>query len=391
MKLLTIAFCEIRRMVRIRSVLLILMAMPLLLIFILGSALSSQFTMKDEQLNPMRVAIYNADHGELSAGLKAFLSSSTNSKFIIQIPVNSHEVIDQQIRAKKVDLGLVVPEDFSSAVMQGKAANWEIILGGDYNHNLVGSMLLQAFLDQTNRIQAEVMVLGPNLSQTGLIGQQVQYSDNVSHVELGKLSRSGEDYTAMQYYAAMMLVMFMLYSGMSAAISMLNEKEGHTLMRLMSLPLKPTQVVFGKMLGQILLSVMQAAIIIGATALLYGVNWGHSLLFLILLCLLTILISMCLAMIVALLVKSSKAVQPIFQTLIIFMTFLSGGMSPEVGPFLDSIAKFTVSHWASDGFLQLMLGSNTELIMQHVTILGCMGLGLLMISLLMYRRVGYHE
>jgi ABC-2 type transport system permease protein len=162
-------------------------------------------------------------------------------------------------------------------------------------------------------------------------------------------------------------------------------------MRLMSHPLKPTQIVFGKMLGQTLLSVMQAAIIIGATALLYGVNWGYSLLFLISLCLLTILISMCLAMIITLSVKSCKAVQPIYQTVIIFMTFLSGGFSAEVGPFLHSLAKFTVSYWASDGFLQLMLGSNSELIMQHVTILGCLGIGLLVISLLMYRRVGYHE
>jgi ABC-2 type transport system permease protein len=391
MKLLTIAFCEIRRMVRIRSVLLILMAMPLLLIFILGSALSSEFTMKDKQLDPMRVAIYNADHGVLSTGIKAFLGSSTNRKLIIQIPVNSREVIEQQIRAKEVDLGLIVPDDFSSAVMQGKAANWEIILGGDYDHNLVGSMLLQAFLDQTNRIQAEAMVLGPNFSQMGTIAQLNQASDNSSHVELGKLSRTGKDYTATQYYAAMMLVMFLLYSGMSAAISMLNEKEGYTLMRLMSLPLKPTQVVFGKMLGQTLLSMMQAAIIVGATALLYGVNWGHSLLFLISLCLLTILISMCLAMIVTLLVNSSKAVQPIFQTVIIFMTFLSGGFNSDVGPFLHSLAKFTVSYWASDGFLQLMLGSNTALIMQHVTILGSIGISLLVMSLLVYRRVGYHE
>lgn len=404
MNLIIIAIYEVRRMLRIRSVMLILIGLPLLLIFILGSALSSAFTVKDMEIEQLSIAVFAEDQGELINGLQAYLDSAQVSKYIVDIPTTSREAVIDLIKAREVDMGLIIPAGFSAAVFQGKSAEWEVIVGGNRTKNMTGNMLLQAFLDQTNRIQTEMIVLGPpsagalggSADQVGAsvkVGQSTQAAapDNGSRVEIGKLSRSGLDYTATQYYAAAMLVMFLLYSGMSAAISLVNEKENHTLTRLMSLPLKPMQVFYGKLLGQTFISIGQASIIILATIFFYNVHWGNSVFYLLLLCLSTIFISMCLAIIVTMLVQSTKAVMSIFQALIILMSFVSGGYNPDVGPFLQSIAQFTISHWASRGLLRLMLEDKAEVILHHITILGSIGIGLFLISLTIYRKVGYHE
>jgi ABC-2 type transport system permease protein len=393
MNIWTIAKYEVQRMMTSRTVLYIQFALPLLLIFILGSALSSDFQIKDKDIIPVSVAVVQHDSGSMKYELTSFLESTRITDFIHVTTYTTSDEAERQIKLGKEQFGLIVPADFSDKVMRGESAEWEMILGNDYGQNLTAQMVLGSFLDQINFHQSLSLAAGPNVHKTALpTGEAAKPgAANDSFVQMGKLSASDANYSASQYYAAAMLVMFLLYSGMSAAISMMNEKEKHTLMRLNSMPIPEVHLMFGKIMGNAFIALLQSFIIIAATTLFYGVNWGHSygMLFVVCLCITTV--SMSLAAIISMLAGSIKAVLTIFQFLILAMTFLSGGFSPLPDGFLHKVGEFTMNHWALQSLLRMMLESDFAVILQYVTVLGMIAVGVLIISLGAYRKVGYHE
>lgn len=390
-----IAKYEILLFMRMRYVLIIQFLMPLLLIFILGSALSGTFKMEDRTLKPVKVDVVQSDVGVLSAELTSFLSTPELMKIIQPMNIQSRDEAVKRLKSGESEFALIIPSDFSSRVLEGKEAEWEMILGQDYGQNLTAQMTIRSFLDQVNYMQSAMISAGPGaaelLQKQGSDGSFKAISEASSHVRLGKLTSSNSNYTAMQYYTASMLVMFLLYSGMGAALGLQGEKERHTLSRLNAMPIHEYQILLGKILGNIFSSMVQAGLVIGATFLFYGVDWGNDFFHLFLVCLLIIVASMSLAILIMLAAKSSKAINTTFQMIILVMTFLSGGFTPLPEGLLQRMGEFTLNHWAMQSMFRIMLGSDAAIIGHHLWILASISGGLLLLSLIVYRKAGYHE
>ncbi|KRE72420.1 ABC transporter permease [Paenibacillus sp. Soil750] len=394
MPIWTIAKYEIIRKLRTRYVLLIQFLMPLLLIFILGSALSGVFKVEDKVLNPVKVDIVQSDSGALREGFQSFIASSETLNHLQTHVISTREDAIQRLKEGESEFAVIIPSDFSAQVKAGKAAQWEMILGHDYMKNLTAQMVFRTYFDKVNQIQAIQIIartssLEPLKQVEDVSSQHAAASSSLVHV--GQLAASNSNYTAMQYYAASILVMFLLYSGMITAFSLQNEKVNHTLSRLNGMPVHEYQILLGKIIGNMFLSIGQVAVIIGATKLFYGVDWGSQFLTLFLICLCMILASMSLAIVVMLLFKSDSMIAVIFQTGIMIMTFLSGGFTPLPDGVLKQVGSYTLNYWGMQSMFQLMLGSETTIIAHHVLILGCMAIGLSLIAFLVYRKGGYHE
>ncbi|MNI30446.1 ABC-2 family transporter protein [compost metagenome] len=388
----TIAKYEIHRMMTSRLVLSIQFVMPLLLIFILGSALSGTFKTEESKINPVKVMLVQQDTGPMQQMLEGFLKSSEITKLIQSEEASTRDEVERMITKGEAEFALVVPAGFSSDVMAGKPANWEMMLGKDYQQNLVAKMVFNTFLSQLNQMQSAILTLGPEAAM-GLVNSSAagNTTPEQSVVKIGKLSSSNSDFTSNQYYAASMLIMFLLYSGMTGAISLMKEKERHTLARLNAMPIREEHIIIGKMSGNGFIAMLQSILIITVTSWLYDVDWGQSYVALSIVCLLLILASMSLAVIGMMFSGSSKSVSSFFQTIILVMTFLSGGFSPLPEGFLHTLGQFTINHWALQSFLRMMLHSDVSTIINKITILGAIGVGLLIISLAAFRKVGYHE
>ncbi|MEW9697891.1 ABC transporter permease [Paenibacillus sp. SI8] len=395
MNIWIIAWYEILRLQRMRFVLIMQFLLPLVLIFILGSALSNQFKPEDQTLVPVKLDVVQKDTGPISGWFESFVSAPEMKQVLLKNPVSTREEAVQRVKDGDSDFALIIPSDFSMQVLQGKEAQWEMILGKNYAQNLTGQMALRSFLDRTNQIQATLLTAGPTAPE---VMQQLESADfyktkgtAASHVRAGNLTLAYASYTATQYYAASMLIMFLLYSGMSTAIGLQNERDRHTLARLNALPISNLHILLGKVLGNALISLMQAIVIIAATMLFYGVDWGHSFVMLFLVCAIAIIVSMSLAIIVMNLAGSTKAISTIFQVIILVMTFLSGGFTPLPDGFLQRLGEFTVNYWGMQSLFRIMLSSDSAVIAHHVLILAAVGAGLVVVSLIAYRKAGYHE
>ncbi len=389
MKLWTILWFEIRKLIRARVVLLNLFLLPLLLIFILGNALSTVFDSgEDIQIDKSVVSVVRlAGEAADDLGLESFLNSAEIKPSLDVRSGASREQAEADLRSGEIDFAVVIPEDFEARVNRGEPAQWEYVLGQNHLKNHVATMIFDAYLDEVNRMQASVIVLGPEKAIPALAG--AENAAIFSYVENASLNKKGESYSAFQYYAASMLIMFLLYSGLMVNQSLNSEIKDKTLYRLNSMPISSMQIFAGKMIGNSVITLLQAAAIIFGTSWMYGVKWGGHPVYLLAICVLVVLCSMMLAITITLLSKSQTTATAIVQFIIILMTFLSGGFQPIPGDLIQKLSEITVNHWAMQGILRIMLDSDPAEILHHVLMLGIIGGLLLLIGMISYRKVGY--
>lgn len=397
MKLLTIIWFEIRILIKQRAVLFNLFLLPLLLIFILGNALEPLYsTNKDVVIEHVNVMLVEQDD-EAHPQLDAFLNSIELEKTLtIHEGANSEDAISA-LKEGQVDFAVMIPPDFEGKVQRGEGADWELIYGKSHSKNHIAQMIFNNYLDEVNRIQASFIVLGPQASVEvlGTVEAEAMESASVSatatYVDNVSLNEQGKSYSAFQYYAAAMLIMFLLYSGLMVNESLNQEIETRTLYRLQSMPIQSFHIFAGKMAGNSLIAILQTVVIIVGTSWLFHVDWGTNPIFLIILCALIVVASMMLAVIITLWSKSQTVAKTILQLIIIFMTFLSGGFGPFPVDIIQKLSHFTVNHWALQGILRIMLGADQGEIVHHILMLGIISVILLLIGVMSYRKVGYHE
>jgi ABC-2 type transport system permease protein len=180
---------------------------------------------------------------------------------------------------------------------------------------------------------------------------------------------------------------------MSTAISLIHERENNTLMRLNSLPIQNRHIIYGMLFGNGIVACISTFLLILGTAILYGVQWGKHYIALSLIFVIFIMISLVLGNLAALILKTTKAASAFFQTMVIAMTFISGGFVANLDQlrFFAVLEKYTLNYWAVQGLLHIMLNHGFHEIYYPICILAAIGAILIVLLGLVYRKVGYYE
>ncbi|MEK8216571.1 MULTISPECIES: ABC transporter permease [unclassified Paenibacillus] len=387
MNILIIAVYELRRLTRSRWVLMTLFLLPLVLIFLLGASLSGVVGDKEaETIDPVKVAVVNAGGTGSSKMIKTFLDSAQVKDYIIPQEAKTRQEAESGLRSGIYGYAVIVPKEFDSGVQRGGKAELEFILGNDRMDNTVAGTAFDNFLSIMNYKQAAAMTLGPEAVGAGADSHQ-----EGTAVKLGDLSNGGRTYTASQFYAASMLLMFLLYSGLTVTHSLFSEKDNHTLYRINSMPVKGSDLFIGKMLGIAIVTMLQCAAIILLSHWLFGVYWGNRPGLLALFCLLMILASLTFSVIACMFSKKETEATSIINVITVGMTFLSGGMAPLPDSWVNSIGAFTLNHWTLQAVIRMMLHSDLEQILPNLWMMLLICLILFCAAILSYRKVGYHE
>ncbi|WP_128103712.1 ABC transporter permease [Paenibacillus sp. DCT19] len=384
---------ELRRILKIRSVLLNLFILPLLLIFILGTALSGTMgSGEDAVIKSVRVGIIHSteatENSVVDEALQAFLTSPAISDMLKVRDMASEEDAISALRQGELDFAVILPSGLQDQLVAGKGAELQWILGKDNTLNMVGQTVFTRFTDELNRQVAIAKVLGPEVIAAMASVPDTDLTEP-TYITTSSPGKAGNSYSASQYYAASMLAMFMLYSGLTTISSLFSEKDKKTLIRLQAAPIGNGIIFAGKIAGNSLLAFMQAIIIIVMTYWLYGVNWGSHPWLIILICVLITIASMTIGIIVALVSKNATSASGMMQAIIIAMTFISGGFTPIAVDLVHRISEFTVNHWALQSFLRMMLDSPVSEIMHNIVMLGVVSSVLILIAGVIYRKVGY--
>ncbi len=373
MKLLNIALKDVKIISRDKMALLILLAMPFILMTIMGMALGGLFS-KGPELLKIEVAVVNNDDGKLSEDfVKEILKGDELSKLLNVTEMDKKRAMNL-VKIGDISSVIIIPSDFTSQIMKNKST--EITIYGDPGQEIRASIIRSITNAYTNKVSSIMVGVSTGWESLTKLGKKTNEIEIAMYIpsminemiekdmeDLVKIEEENasqkESLSSMQYYAAGMSTMFVLFSSMFGAESILKERDDKTLERLLSSPLKKHSVLGGKLLGIFIIGILQFTAYITATKLMFNVNWGRSTIGLVLLPISTVFATTGMTIFIASIVKTRNAVGGISQIFIQGMSALGGSMFPSsmLPPWLRFFSNFTINKWSMDGFLSLMSGA----------------------------------
>ncbi len=387
MKILHIALKDLKTVFRDVKALALMLLMPSLLIIVLGLALGPMFD-SEQSVSRFAVAVVDKDSGDISRILtEDILKDSMKELFYIET-VDEAEA-DRMLQKGEVHAAVIIPGGFSEKVEAGSSTDIEVrsTIDSEFHSGIVESVV-SGFAESVTLNQAvygAVMEMSARGSITqndtaailqkflqGMDKQQLKFEEQDQQKVKIILS-------ALDFYAAAMLVMFILFGANQGTKMIIEERESRTLGRIISTGTGKFRLVAGKFTGLMIICLIQSVILIAFTRFAYGVYWGDSTVGIALVTICAVFAGSSFGMFIAAIARTAKAADSIGVVLIQVFTLVGGGMVPYyvMPDFLKAIAKVTLNWWAVRGYHELMLGTDLNSILLNCGILMLMGVGYL--------------
>jgi len=396
MKSFIIAWKDLKIRLIDRRGFMMMLIMPLLLTAILGSALGNIFD--NGGLPKTVVGYYQVGTDEFADVFQKDVLQSKELKDDVKVKiVNSQEELEDMLKEKKIDVGIVIPNKWSEQVQDGKLKEPKVLIdpSKDIQAKIAESMI-RSFSErvQTVAVSTKSVVTELVKSQHSNVeqiakevsgGLQTVATSGANNIEKGTIGK--KTVAAMQYYAAAMLVMFLLYNITVGAKSVVTEQRTETLARLFSTPTSSFSILFGKFLGTLLFACIQLGIFIVATHFMFHVEWGGDLSQIVAVGISYAICVSGLSMLIAAFICEEKTADVMGGIGIQILAILGGSMLPiYVFPdTLQTIANVVPNKWALISFLNIMSGTSWDVLLPVIFSLCSAGIVSVMIGTLRLR------
>ncbi len=381
MKALAIGFNSLRRLARDRSNVFFVFALPLLPILVLGLTVGTATP---------RIGVH-AD-GERTQAAQALIDELERVDGVDIVEFGTVDEARSRLEREDIEAFVVVPADYGAALDGGGTAElayWAIPgTGGFEVQNFVESAVAaqNTTLRAIRLVEAETGV--PDAEAAAVV---TTTAEQQSAVAVRTVDADGDEFIeadAVGFVAAQELVLFVFIMSMILAGAIVQSKRLGVTRRMLSTAATTTDVVAGEALGRYLVAVVQSAVIVVFTALLFGLDWGSwpaTIAIVAAFC----LVATAAALLIGAVVRNESQSQAIGMTIGLAMAALGGCMVPfEVFPDgLRTFAHITPHAWAVDAFTEvLQRGGGLGSIGTELAVLVGYGVVLLGIATIMLRR-----
>ena len=336
----------------------ILIAFPIIIIFILGNALGSYISI-DLDLEPAVVAVVAEQGGEIAS----FLESEEVSRFL------ELRFTDEAGAAELVTDGVAVAAFIED---NGEISALRPADGGMYTN------LALSIIDAYRQIGAAATIAAMNGRDVyALLGIEPEVKD----MPLGNRIPN-----AIDYYAVTMLVMILLYTGMNGMELFKNGILNETGARNRVSPISNPALVGGLLAASTVTSFLFGLVTFAFTGIVYGVYWGERIPLVLLTLFAVVLFSQALCITLLIIVRHEGAVQGITQALFFTMTFVSKGYMKISFGEADRVFQYAPSAMAQTTIFGAIFGGNEARMMGNLLILFCLSAVLFALAYIFGRR-----
>lgn len=371
MKILNIIIKEIKHNFRNKRVLAIMIIFPIVLIVILGTAFSKVMS-NDVQLGEIKVLYTVQGEGnvgkafeDLQKGLKEYNVSFKETKDV--------KKAKESVQDSNYSCYLLVNEDRKEIKIY---KNDRYYLDASFVEGISNT-----FVQRYNVIN-EISEKNPRV-----LGEILKENDK-RFVKMEALNEKKEP-RAVDYYGVTMTTLIVLYSAMTGAYAMKSEKNGKTEGRMMVAPIGKKEIFIGKILGSLVVTILQIFIVIIFSKYVVGVNWGNNIIILFLVIGSEIIMAVSLGIGVSFLTKTESAMNGILNVMIPIMVFLGGGYVPIEqfnSEMLNTISNFSPVRWVNSSILNIVFRNNYEKVLPTIAINITAAVILLVTASMLFRR-----
>jgi ABC-2 type transport system permease protein len=334
-----IAGATLRRALRQRSSVFFLVLFPMLMILILGVAFGGSFTPKVGVLQPPSSAL--AQH--LGDGLRAAPGISVQDQ-------TDERALISAVERGQLEAGVILPADPASPVRYVVRPG----LQGQQIESIVSSVVDR----EANRLRAAGFVG----AQTGVDAATAQSKVDAMAavlppvpVTVTRVGSAPADTGRFGAMASSQLLLFVFLTAMTTSVALIESRRLGVTRRMLATPTSAGTIVRGEALARVSMALLQAAIIMVGSALLFQVNWGDPL-GAASLVIAFALVASAVGLLLGTLARSGEMAIGAGLLLGLGMAALGGSMMPLelFSPTLRKVAHLTPHAWAADGFSTLI-------------------------------------
>jgi ABC-2 type transport system permease protein len=290
-----------------------------------------------------------------------------------------YAAVKQQVDAEKLNGFLAFPADFTQSIMAGTPVNLEVYVQAGATSlraalNGVANAIASRFVEDTVIIHSTAQLMG----EAGATPQEIQAA--IAKITAGLMSGStpaGNTPEASTPFLTVVtenvgavreinpsnfvipgyLVMFVFFAAALSAASIVQEREKHTLERLLSTSVTREAILGGIYLGAVIRGLIQVVIFWGFGIIAFKVDMGLAPGAVILLSVLMALMSAAFSLMLATLVRTVRSASSLGVLTSLLLAPLGGCWWPLFlyPPWLQNIAKISPHAWATDGFNKLLI------------------------------------
>jgi ABC-2 type transport system permease protein len=348
---------DLKIIFRDRTALIFMLALPLVLTLLFGFIFAGRGGQQGSR-GPMKILVANLDKGRYGA---QFVAQMNSLGLTTELEPGGEAAAVERVKSGQRALGVILPPDFSDQMERAVGrvtgdpsapqAHLKVVV--DPAQSEVAGIAQGAIFAAAQRVFGSVINGGvapsPEMSK-----ENAPIALDVAPANAGSAQ---EKPTPGDLMIPGFAVYFVFFLANSVAVTLLNERQEGTLRRMLSAPISPAQVLFGKLLARGLIGLLQTALLF-----LIGVVWlkmhvGSSLPGLLLIVLITVFAATGLGLLIATFGKTAEQIQGMTTLVLTMMGLLSGCLVPRalMPDAMQKLSLITPHAWALNVYQDLML------------------------------------
>lgn len=367
MKPLWIALSNLRRLFRLRTNIFFVFVFPMLLILILGATFGGS--------SSPRFGVVTEGSGPLESALFRRLEQTPHLRVV---EVADPSSLLTQVERGNLAAGLVIPSNYEASVRAGHTAELRYMARTDKSSQQLAETVQGAVSKEAASLGAArfAVAQGAFGSFNSALAAATRVSPGLATVSVHQTTAGSALFpTSLGQFdegAWTQLLLFLFLTALTGAVALIETRRLGLSRRMLSTPTSPGTVIAGETLGRVLISVVQATVIIFGSALLFGVRWGQPL-GVAAVVLLFAFVSAGAGILLGTLFRTEQQAVGISLLLGLGLAALGGCMVPlEVfSDTMKRVAHVTPHAWASDAFTKLVgHGASIAGILPQLGVLG---------------------
>ncbi|GIN85216.1 ABC transporter permease [Heyndrickxia sporothermodurans] len=351
MNIFNIAMKEIKQDFRDIRTLVFMLAFPLVLMLVLGTALSNAFT-DSIKIDDIKVLYLNTGKGDISQYFNKFIETAGKSG-ITFTKEKSNMDGKNEVKQGNYDGFLEVNQTGVQLYLNDQNSISGNILQGT----------LTAFVDKYN-IASAADKIAPEKVLT--VFSSEHKTDFIKETSVLPNKQPG----AMDYYAIAMTTMIALYGAISASSLINSERVRKTGDRLIIAPIRKSEIFIGKVLGCIVINTVCIALVIACSKIFFKAYWGDHLGMVFLVLLTEILFAVSFGISLSYISKSSTGPRMIVMLVVQLASFFGGAYFKIENPegIFKLITKLSPLTWENSAITKIIYSSDLSAAIPAITI-----------------------
>ena len=368
---------DLRLLTRDRRALVILVAMPMVIIAIVGSSTGRLRDNREESRQGLTIEVADFDQSESSRRLTGFLASYEN--VLVRATPTTGDAMTEPSSIERpqgeIDVRLVIGREFESTVRKlersvltspdestrttdGTEGLARLKLALVFNETASDPMMegLAKMLVKLSLQNAILPIMAEKIPMFRGAARRSVIPEPWEHSAAAAANAAETSNRVYQFFIPSYTVLFVFFLVNIMGRSFLGERDSGTLRRLRIAPISASSILIGKTLPFLILSLIQTLILMVSGRLLFGMSWGSQPLLVLPVMLSTSLAATALGLMFSTLARTESQVSSMGNLILLSSAGISGCLVPRawMPPLSQKISLLTPHAWALDAYGELL-------------------------------------